>query len=73
MKVKFRKVTNEELEAVMSQVTNPAEKIAYYKKRLADTDYQAIKYAEGEISAEEYAPIKAKRAEWRAEINKLEA
>ena len=42
------------------------------KKKLADTDYKAIKYAEGLISDEEYAPVKAKRQHFRDEINRLE-
>lgn len=42
------------------------------KYNLSATDYQAIKYAEGEISEDEYAPIKAQRKEWRFEINELE-
>ena len=43
------------------------------KTKLQDTDYQAIKYAEGQISEEEYAPIKAERQAWRNKINELEA
>lgn len=42
------------------------------KSKLARTDYQAIKFAEGEMTAEEYAPIKAQRKEWRAQINALQ-
>ena len=42
------------------------------KKYLADTDYIAIKFAEGILSAEDFAEIKAKRAEWRERINHLE-
>lgn len=42
------------------------------KKNLADTDYKAIKYAEGWITEEEYAPIKAQRQAWRDRINELE-
>lgn len=42
------------------------------KKKLADTDYKAIKYAEGLISEEDYAPIKAERQRIRDEINRLE-
>ena len=42
------------------------------KLNLANTDYQAIKYAEGLISAEEYASMKAQRQAWRDEINQLE-
>lgn len=47
-------------------------KIAELKYKLIETDYQAIKYAEGQLSEEEYAPIKAQRQEWREEINLLE-
>lgn len=43
------------------------------KQQLADTDYQAIKYAEGQITEKEYAPIKAQRQAWRDRINELEA
>ena len=46
--------------------------IADLQNRLAETDYQAIKYAEGWLSEEEYAPIKAQRQAWREEINRLE-
>lgn len=42
------------------------------KKKLADTDYKAIKYAEGLISEEDYAPIKAERQQIRDKINELE-
>jgi len=43
------------------------------KSQLAATDYQAIKYAEGLIQEEDYAPIKAQRQAWRDQINVLEA
>ena len=49
-----------------------SERIAELKRLLADSDYLAIKFVEGELSAEEYAPHKAERAQWRAEINELE-
>ena len=42
------------------------------KKLLQDTDYQAIKYAEGLISENDYQPIKALRQSYRDEINMLE-
>lgn len=48
------------------------EQIAELKQKLIDTDYQAIKFAEGEMSESEYATIKAQRAEWRAQINSLQ-
>lgn len=42
------------------------------KRQLAETDYQAIKYAEGQLSEEEYRPIKEQRQIWRDRINELE-
>ena len=51
---------------------NPISRIEMLKMCLRDTDYQAIKYAEGEMTAEEFAPIKEQRKAWRAEINALE-
>jgi hydrogenase maturation factor HypE len=42
------------------------------KSYLRESDYQAIKFAEGEMTAEEYAETKAKRKAWRKEINELE-
>ena len=48
------------------------DKIAQLKAQLDNTDYQAIKYAEGWISEEDYAPVKEQRQAWREEINILE-
>ena len=48
------------------------QRIAELKQKLSDSDYQAIKYAEGLITEEEYAPIKTQRQSWRNEINELE-
>lgn len=42
------------------------------KQQLTDTDYQAIKYAEGQISEEKYSPIREERQAWRDRINELE-
>ena len=42
------------------------------KEELAASDYKAIKYAEGLITAEEYEPIKAERQALRDRINELE-
>lgn len=54
--------------------------IAANKKRIAElkallqaTDYQAIKYAEGEMPGEEYMPVRDLRKGWRKEINDIEA
>ena len=47
-------------------------RIEELKKALSDTDYLAIKYAEGELSEDEYASTKFLRRRWRIEINELE-
>lgn len=48
------------------------ERIAELKELLSNTDYKAIKYAEGEMTPAEYEPIREQRKAWRNEINKLE-
>ncbi|MDE6597602.1 MAG: hypothetical protein K2K60_03075 [Clostridia bacterium] len=47
--------------------------IAELKAKLSRTDYQVIKYAEGEMTEAEYAEVKEKRRAWRERINELEA
>lgn len=49
-----------------------AQEIVRCLGELKDTDYKAIKYAEGLITAEEYEPIKAERQALRDRINELE-
>ena len=46
--------------------------ITQLKKQLSDTDYKAIKYAEGQISESEYASVRAERQGYRDRINYLE-
>lgn len=48
------------------------DRILELKEFLYNTDYKAIKYAEGELSAEEYEETKLQRRAWRVEINQLE-
>lgn len=43
-----------------------------YKILLGNTDYQAIKHSEGELTDEEYAEMKQRRQSWRDAINELE-
>lgn len=57
---------------IVSQEQQRQNRIAELKSLLAQTDYQAIKYAEGQLSASEYAEMKKQRQTWRDEINKLE-
>lgn len=47
-------------------------RIGELKSLLRASDYKAIKYAEGVLTAEEYAPVKAERQAYRDEINELE-
>ena len=42
------------------------------KNNLTKTDYKLFKYMEGELTAEEYAPVREQRKQWRAKINALE-
>lgn len=60
------------VERVITEEEKTQMRIAELKSLLASTDYQAIKFAEGQISAEDYEPIKLQRQEWRDEINELE-
>lgn len=48
-------------------------RIVELKQLLTDTDYVAIKIAEGEATKESYYGVLAQRRAWRAEINDLEA
>ncbi|MBR2335813.1 MAG: hypothetical protein IKA62_06290 [Clostridia bacterium] len=69
-------VNEEALEAYIASIPEPVitpeEEIAELKAKLAATDYQAIKYAEGVLSEEEYSDMKAQRQLWRDRINELE-
>ena len=49
------------------------EEIRTLKKNLADTDYKAIKYAEGVLADEDYQATGIQRQAWRRRINELEA
>ena len=47
--------------------------IVELKKYLFDTDYKAIKFAEGEITESDYQEVKSQRHDARARINELES
>ena len=47
--------------------------IVELKKYLSDTDYKAIKFAEGEITESDYQEVKTQRHDARARINELES
>ena len=69
--IKRRNPTKEELEADNRQVVE--REISELKHKLSDTDYKAIKYAEGFLTEEEYKETKAQRQMWRDRINELES
>ena len=67
----YRDMTEAEVSEIALAVSPEAE-IESLKQKLADTDYIAIKYAEGWISDTDYADTKKMRQSWRDEINRLE-
>lgn len=60
--------TKTELKKIQNQ-----NRIAELKQLLRESDYRAIKYAEGLYTEEEYKPYKELRQSYRNEINELEA
>lgn len=51
---------------------NMKRRIEELKVNLTQTDYIAIKYAEGVITLSDYLETKNQRQAWRDEINRLE-
>ena len=48
------------------------QKIEQLKLELANTDYKTLKFVDGALTEEEYAEVRAQRAELRRQINELE-
>ena len=63
----FVPYTEEELIRIAAR-----KEIAELKAKLRQSDYQAIKYAEGMITLSDYSPIREQRQAWRDRINSLE-
>ena len=61
------------IQAIQESPEYKMQQISILKSQLSATDYKAIKYAEGWLSEEDYAPIKAERQAIRDKINALEA
>lgn len=57
----------------MEEGNEVAGQINALKQLLVQTDYQALKFSDGAMAEDEYAPVRQRRAEWRAKINELEA
>ena len=69
----YRDMTaEEEAEFNKSAEVSVEAQINELKEKLRETDYQAIKYAEGLITKTNYLAIKNQRQEWRNKINELE-
>lgn len=47
-------------------------RLAALKELLSGSDYKALKYSDGVLSEEEYAPVRVERQLWRNEINEIE-
>lgn len=51
---------------------NIENEIAICMQMLANTDYKALKHADGAITDDDYATTKAERQAWRDRINELQ-
>lgn len=47
-------------------------RIKELKDKLSESDYKALKFSDGVMTEEEYAPIRSERQAWRSEINEIE-
>lgn len=78
----YVELTKEEFEEIQPKPHVPTEEekakfeiqkqIVAKKAELAKTDYKCLKFIDGSLTEEEYAPIKAARQTLRDEINALE-
>ena len=68
--IEYRTPSDEEVEN--DKISEINSKIRDLKLKLSNTDYKAIKYAEGFISEDDYKSIKQERQGYRDRINELE-
>ena len=80
----YTEITGEEYDAFCSQQKNKGNhnqtEIEIKRKQIAElqglldsSDYKQHEFADGDITEEEYAPIKAQRHAWRVRIRELRA
>ena len=50
---------------------NKLKELIELTKNIKDTEKLAIKFADGELTQEEWEPVKASRAEWKARLKEL--
>ena len=71
--IRFEDFITEEMRAKANALSLAQRNETLARNNLLSTDYQAIKFAEGELTAEEYAEVKAQRTQWRKEVNEYSA
>lgn len=59
------------VERAMTEEELKKSRIAELKRLLASTDYQSLKYSEGELTYDEFESMRLQRKEWRDEIRQL--
>ena len=60
------------VDTIMTQEEINMSRIRVLKQKLNESDYQTLKFIEGQLTPEEYEPIRTQRQAWRNEINQLE-
>ena len=71
-KLFYAYVEPEEVKLARELATAKNQKLSTLQQHLSSTDYEAIKFAEGVLSDEEFAPVKELRFTWRSLINQLQ-
>lgn len=71
--ITFRSQQNSKGNHDQTEVDINRKKIADLKELLDSSDYKLCKYLDGDMTEEDYAPIRQQRHAWRVEINRLEA
>ena len=71
--IRFEDFITDEMQAKMNALSLAQRNEMLALNNLFGTDYQALKFAEGELTVEKYTEIKAKRIQWREEVNENRA
>ena len=71
--IRFEDFITNELKEKQKTLSIVRQKEMTARYNLSRTDYQAIKFAEGELTVEEYTEVKAQRSQWRKEVNEYSA
>ena len=68
----YIEMTEEEIAEIEKQAPTTEQQILELQQKLNDTNDQAIEYADGWLTDEEYEPIKLQRQKWRDERDRLQ-